>query len=62
MEAKALDTEMIPSQLQEFLDEYNKNQPTYRRITGLVIRKNPFIRSTTKKIMRQDVLIDEPQA
>ena len=62
VEAKALDTEMIRSQLQEFLDEYNKNQPTYRRITGLVIRKNPFIRSTTKKIRRQDVLIDEPQA
>ena len=61
VEAKALDTEMIRSQLQEFLDEYNKNQPTYRRITGLVIRKNPFIRSTTKKIRRQDVLIDEPQ-
>ena len=53
---------MIRSQLQEFLDEYNKNQPTYRRITGLVIRKNPFIRSTKKKIRRQDVLIDEPQA
>ena len=62
VEAKALDTEMIRSQLQEFLDEYNKNQPTYRRITGLVIRKNPFIRSTKKKIGRQDVLIDEPQA
>ena len=42
------------------LDEYNKNQPTYRRITGLVVRKNPFIRNTTKKIRRQDVLIDEP--
>ena len=42
VEAKALDTEMIRSQLQEFLDEYNKNQPTYRRITGLVIRKNPL--------------------
>ena len=62
VEAKALDTEMIRLQLQAFLDEYNKNQPTYRRITGLVIRKNPFIRSTTKKIRRQDVLIDEPQA
>ena len=60
VEAKALDTEMIRLQLQAFLDEYNKNQPTYRRITGLVIRKNPFIRSTTKKIRRQDVLIDEP--
>ena len=62
VEAKALDTEMIRLQLQAFLDEYNKNQPTYRRMTGLVIRKNPFIRSTTKKIRRQDVLIDEPQA
>ena len=30
---------MIRLQLQAFLDEYNKNQPTYRRITGLVIRK-----------------------
>ena len=62
VEAKELDAEMIRSQLQAFLDEYNKNQPTYRRITGLVIRKNPFIRNTTKKIRRQDVLIDEPQA
>ena len=62
VEAKALDTEMIRLQLQAFLDEYNRNQPTYRRITGLVVRKNPFIRNTTKKIRRQDVLIDEPQA
>ena len=60
VEAKALDAEAIQTQLQAFLDEYNKNQPTYRRITGLFVRKNPFIRNTTKKIMRQDVLIDEP--
>ena len=62
VEAKALDTEAIQTQLQAFLDEYNRNQPTYRRITGLVVRKNPFIRNTTKKIKRQDVLIDEPLA
>ena len=54
------DAEAIQAQLQAFLDEYNRNQPTYRRITGLVVRKNPFIRNTTKKIRRQDVLIDEP--
>ena len=60
VEAKALDAEAIQTQLQAFLDEYNRNQPTYRRITGLVVRKNPFIRNTTKKIRRQDVLIDEP--
>lgn len=62
VEARALEAEEIQTQLQAFLDEYNRNQPTYRRITGLVVRKNPFIRNTTKKIKRQDVLIDEPLA
>ena len=38
VEAKALDAETIQTQLQAFLDEYNRNQPTYRRITGLVIQ------------------------
>lgn len=58
--AKGLDQEAIQAALQAFLDQYNKNQPTYRRITGLVVRKNPFIRSSTKKIKRQEALIDEP--
>ena len=58
--AKGLDEEAIKTALQAFLDNYNKNQPTYRQITGLVIRKNPFIRSATKKIKRQEALIDEP--
>lgn len=62
VEAKALDTEMIRSQLQEFLDEYNKNQRTYRRITGLVIRKIRLYAARQRKSRRQDVLIDEPQA
>ncbi|MDO4336645.1 MAG: AMP-binding protein [Eubacteriales bacterium] len=56
--AKGLDAETVHAQLQAFLDEYNKNQPTYRQITGLVVRKNPFIRSATKKIKRQEALID----
>ena len=58
--AKGLDEEAIKTALQEFIDQYNKNQPTYRQITGLIIRKNPFIRSSTKKIKRQEALIDEP--
>ena len=62
VEAKALDADSVQRLLQSFLDEYNQNQPTYRQITGLVVRKNPFIRNTTKKIRRQDVLIDEPLA
>ncbi|HCT91416.1 MAG TPA: acyl-CoA thioester hydrolase [Lachnospiraceae bacterium] len=58
--AKRLDGEAVHAALQEFLDQYNKNQPTYRQITGLVVRKNPFIRNSTKKIKRQEALVDEP--
>ena len=62
VEAEMLDAEAIEKRLRAFLDEYNKKQPTYRQITHLVVRKNPFIRNATKKIRRQDVLIDEPLA
>ena len=58
--AKGMGEEEVRTALQAFLDQYNKNQPTYRQITGLVVRKNPFIRSSTKKIKRQEALIDEP--
>ena len=44
------------------MDKYNKKQPGYRQITGLIVRKYPFIKSATKKIKRQEVLIDEPPA
>ncbi len=57
--AKGLDESAIQAELQAFLDQYNKNQPTYRQITRLVVRKNPFIRSSTKKIKRQEAMIDE---
>ena len=58
---KAMDEEAVRSALQEVLDEYNRSQPSYRHLTGLVVRKHPFIRSTTKKIKRQEALVDEPQ-
>ena len=58
--ANNMNEDQIREKLQGFLDKYNSEQPTYRRITGLVIRKNPFIRSSTKKIKRQEALIDEP--
>ncbi|MDO5538630.1 MAG: AMP-binding protein [Eubacteriales bacterium] len=57
--AKGLDEGSIQTTLQAFLDQYNKTQPTYRQITGLVVRKNPFIKSSTKKIKRQEAMIDE---
>lgn len=57
--AKGMDEEAIRTALQGFLDQYNRTQPTYRQITGLVVRKNPFLRSSTKKIKRQEAAIDE---
>lgn len=62
VQERKLDEETIRVELQAFLDEYNRKQPTYRQITGLVVRKNPFIKSSTRKIKRQEVLIDEPLA
>lgn len=57
--SKRMNEEKIRAELQAFLDQYNKTQPTYRQITGLVVRKNPFARNTTKKIKRQEAMIDE---
>ncbi len=57
--AKGMDDDDVRRALQEAIDEYNQSQPTYRHVTGLVIRKNPFKRNTTGKIKRQEALIDE---
>ncbi len=52
--SESIDAEAIQAQLQAFLDEYNRNQPTYRRITGLVVRKKLRLSATQqKKIRRQ---------
>ena len=58
--AKGIEADQIEPMLRSVLDEFNKTQPTYRQIVGLVVRKNPFIKSATRKIKRQEVLIDEP--
>lgn len=58
--AKHMNEEKIRTELQAFLDKYNKSQPTYRQITGLVVRKYPFRKNTTKKIKRKEAMIDEP--
>jgi long-chain acyl-CoA synthetase len=57
---KGMDEEAVHAELQAFLDQYNKSQPGYRKITGLVVRKYPFARSSTKKIKRQEALVDQP--
>lgn len=59
-QAKKMDADKVNAAIQSFIDKYNKDQPTYRRITGLVIRNNPFIRNATKKILRDKALEDVP--
>ena len=46
--------------LQKILDEYNKHQPTYKQLSRLVVRENPFLKNSSKKIIRHEVLRDEP--
>ena len=50
----------VQDALQNILNAYNKNQPTYKQLSRLVIRKYPFLKNTTKKIIRHEVLRDEP--
>ncbi|MCR5627298.1 MAG: AMP-binding protein [Lachnospiraceae bacterium] len=59
IEAKGIDETTVPAALQQMVDEYNKTQPTYRQITGLVVRNNPFHRNTTGKIKRTEAEIDD---
>ncbi len=49
---KALSEEDVRTELKQILDEYNKEQPTYKKIIGLVVRDEPFEKSSTKKIKR----------
>nr|WP_027870868.1 AMP-binding protein [[Eubacterium] cellulosolvens] len=44
--------EQVRESLQKLLDLYNQGQPSYRMITKLILRDQPFIKSSTKKIKR----------
>ena len=59
IKAKGLTDEAVKAALDTLLKEYNRNQPTYRQIISLVVRKNPFHRNATRKIIRADAEIDE---
>ncbi len=50
--ARGLSAEVVQESLQVFIDSYNRSQPSYRHITSLVVREDPFIRNTTGKIKR----------
>ena len=48
----------LENKLQQVIDDYNSNQPSYKQITGLVIRNTPFIRNATGKIKRQEATLE----
>ena len=41
-------------------DGYNKSQPTYKQLSRLVVRKYPFFKNASRKIIRTKVFRDEP--
>ena len=54
--------EEVAAALQAILDGYNKSQPTYKQLSRLVVRKYPFFKNASRKIIRHEVLRDEPAA
>ena len=60
--ASKMNEEELREALQKVLDDYNKDQPTYRQLVKLVIRKNPFIKTSTRKIIRDKVELDVEKA
>ncbi len=54
-----LEADEVKAALENILKEYNQKQPTYRQIISLVVRKNPFHRNATGKIVRADASLDE---
>ncbi len=60
VEAKGLSADELRDTLQKEIDAYNAGEPSYRAITALVIRENPFKKSTTHKILRRFAAEDEP--
>jgi long-chain acyl-CoA synthetase len=59
VEAKGFSPEDVEAQLQRIMDDYNKTQPLYRAIVNLKVRKYPFIKNATKKIVRAKMDVDE---
>ena len=57
---KSMTAEETAAALQKILDDYNKSQPTYKQLSRLVVRKYPFFKNASRKIIRTEVLRDEP--
>lgn len=61
-EKLGLSGEELEKELWSFISEYNRTQPTYRYVTGLIVRETPFIRNTTGKIKRTEATKENPAA
>jgi len=44
----------VKSRITELVNEINANIPTYKRIRKVSVRRNEFVKTTTKKIRRFD--------
>ncbi|MBR1629585.1 MAG: AMP-binding protein [Lachnospiraceae bacterium] len=61
LEAHPMSEDEVREALQALLDAYNKKQPTYKALVGLVVRQYPFLKSATKKIKRPLATVDAPE-
>lgn len=59
LQATGMNEETVKDSLQGIISEYNSTQPTYRQIIALVVRKTPFHRNATGKIVRADAAVDD---
>ena len=51
-ETKKMSPDVIKEKIRKEVDKYNKKQPSYRRIIDVVMRDEPFPKTTTRKIKR----------
>ena len=58
MEKQSIEGDSVKDEIQKYLDDFNRSQPSYRHIVGLVMRDEPFERSSTRKIKRELVKVD----
>ena len=62
VERNALDGEQTRDEIQRTIDEYNQLQPSYKQIISVYVRRTPFIKSSTQKIRREKVSIEQELA
>ena len=54
LKAKRIKEDKVRDALQAVIDAYNRVQPSYRQVTKLIVRDEPFPRNATGKIKRQE--------